>query len=204
MTVTQVMGDLGRLRLACYQRRVALAWPAKLLLAFGMAALTGLAAQVRIPLPFTPVPITGQLFAVLLSGALLGGAWGGISQVLYVGLGAVGVPWFSGLAGGMPLGPTAGYLMGFIPAAALIGAVSDRFVFTRYFGPQVTLMMLAVAVDYVCGAVGFMFLTGMGFHDALLLGVLPFVVFDLGKALAAAAVAWVVLPKGEANRAAED
>ncbi|HJW88180.1 MAG TPA: biotin transporter BioY, partial [Dehalococcoidia bacterium] len=72
----------------------------KVLLALGVAGLTGLAAQVRIPLPWSPVPITAQTFVVLLSGVMLGRWWGGASLALYAGLGALGVPWFNGWTGG--------------------------------------------------------------------------------------------------------
>ncbi len=65
----------------------------KIILAFAMACFTGIAAQVRIPLPWTPVPISAQTFAVLLSGVLLGGWYGGLSQVFYIGAGVAGVPY---------------------------------------------------------------------------------------------------------------
>ncbi|MFA4991708.1 MAG: biotin transporter BioY, partial [Candidatus Omnitrophota bacterium] len=88
----------------------------KFILAFGMAGLTGILAQLRIMLPWTPVPITGQTLAVLLAGVLLGRSWGGISQVIYVVLGVAGIPWFNGFAGGygVLLTPSGGYLLGFI------------------------------------------------------------------------------------------
>ena len=72
----------------------------KIGLALGMAGITGLFAQIRIPLGFTPVPITGQVFAVLLSGVLLGSGFGAMSQVMYIALGACGVPLFQGWNGG--------------------------------------------------------------------------------------------------------
>jgi biotin transport system substrate-specific component len=182
-------------RVGCYVWPREIAWTKKVGLALVMAALTGLAAQVRIPLPFTPVPATGQVFAVLLSGVLLGGAWGGLSQTLYVALGVAGVPWFSGWAAGMPVGPTAGYLMGFIPAAALVGWLSDRLVWARCFAPQVALMMLGVAIIYVFGAIGFSLSTGAGLAKTIALAVVPFLAIDLCKAVAAAALSSALLPK---------
>ena len=184
-----------QLRVDCHVWPRELAWPKKVGLALTMAALTGLAAQVRVPLPFTPVPATGQVFAVLLSGVLLGGAWGGLSQTLYVALGAAGVPWFSGWAAGMPLGPTAGYLMGFIAAAMLVGWLSDRFVRARFFAPQVALMVLGVAIIHTFGAIGFSLSTNAGLEATLRLAVLPFIAIDLAKAVAAAAISSALLPK---------
>lgn len=98
------------------------------LLTVGFALLTAAAAQVRIPLPFTPVPITGQTFAVLLSGAALGATWGGASQLLYVLMGAVGLPFFAGGQGGLTYatGATAGYLVGFIVAAVVVGYLAEH------------------------------------------------------------------------------
>jgi len=88
-----------------------------------MACVTGLLAQIKISLPWTPVPITGQTFAVLLTGVLLGRWWGGISQVIYVVMGVVGIPWFAGLSGGYSalIGPSGGYIIGFILAALFLG-----------------------------------------------------------------------------------
>ena len=89
-------------------------------LVVGFALFTALMAQIEFPLWFTPVPITGQTFAVLLAGAALGWRAGLASQALYVGLGAVGLPFYSGGDGGWNVvtGATGGYLVGFIAAAA--------------------------------------------------------------------------------------
>lgn len=97
-------------------------------LTIGFALLTAVAAQVRIALPFTPVPITGQTFAVLLSGAALGATWGSASQLLYVLLGAVGLPFYAGGDSGWNVvtGATGGYLIGFIVAAFVVGSLAER------------------------------------------------------------------------------
>jgi biotin transport system substrate-specific component len=94
----------------------------------GGALLTALAAQIEIPLWFTPVPITGQTFAVLLVGAALGWRAGAASQLLYVALGAAGLPFYSGGDGGWEVvtGATGGYLLGFVAAAALVGLLAER------------------------------------------------------------------------------
>ena len=95
-------------------------------LVIGFALLTALAAQIVIPLPFTPVPITGQTFVVLLAGAGLGATAGAASQGLYVLLGAVGLPFYAGGASGWTVarGATGGYLIGFIVAAWIVGALA--------------------------------------------------------------------------------
>ncbi|PSQ57916.1 biotin transporter BioY [Halobacteriales archaeon SW_7_71_33] len=175
-------------------------------LALALAALTGLAAQVRIPLPFTPVPITLQTFAVLLTGVLLGARWGGASQGLYAGLGVAGVPWFAGWSAGLGrlFGPTGGYVLGFVLAATLVGFLTDRY--TRAREPAGLLAVLFVANFAVVYGVGLPWLygwlalvreTSLTLVGVLELGLLPFVLGDLAKLLAAAGVGWVLSPGDE-------
>ncbi|MCK4969289.1 MAG: biotin transporter BioY, partial [Thermoplasmata archaeon] len=92
-----------------------------LMLAFIFACLTGLGAFMRVYTPWTPVPFTAQVFFVLLSGTVLGSRYGGLSQMMYVLLGVLGVPWFAGGEGGYDyvVGATGGYLVGFVLAASL-------------------------------------------------------------------------------------
>jgi len=185
------------LRLRAFRWRCELGVAGKVSLALGMAALTGLMAQVRLPLPFTPVPVTGQVFAVLLAGALLGGTYGGLSQAVYVALGAAGLPWFAGQSGGLGAltGVTGGYLVGFVPAAVLIGRLSERYLWARRFWPQFGLMMLGVGVIYACGALQLSLVLGTGPGRTLQLAVLPFVAVDVVKAFGAAALGAALLPK---------
>src|SRR3989304_2444815 len=123
----------------------------KFVLALGFACLTGLVAQVRFYLPYTPVPVTGQVFAVLLSGVILGKWYGGLSQGLYAGIGAAGIPWFNGLKGGLDVlsGVTGGYIIGFIAAALVIGWFTDRYVRSRSFIGMFSLMLLGIAIIYL-------------------------------------------------------
>ena len=98
------------------------------ILVVGFALLTALAAQISIPLGFTPVPITGQTFAVLLAGGTLGATRGAASQFLYIALGAIGLPFYADGRGGWDVatGSTAGYLVGFVIAAGLVGLLAER------------------------------------------------------------------------------
>jgi biotin transport system substrate-specific component len=98
------------------------------ILVVGFALLTALAAQISIPLGFTPVPITGQTFAVLLAGGALGATRGAASQFLYIALGAIGFPFYADGQGGWDVatGSTAGYLVGFVIAAGVVGLLAER------------------------------------------------------------------------------
>jgi biotin transport system substrate-specific component len=204
-SIAQVLPAYRAWRYRVYSWRRELSIAKKAALAFGMAALTGLAAQVRLPLPFTPVPITGQTFAVLLAGVMLGGFYGGLSQVIYVGLGAGGVPWFAGLSGGFGIltGATGGYLAGFIVAAALIGFVCDRCPGARRFWPQLGLMAVGSVIIYACGAFYLSRVIHSSLARTLELGVWPFVPGDAVKAFAAACLSTALLPKAS-DRSASD
>ncbi|MGC9318539.1 MAG: biotin transporter BioY [Armatimonadota bacterium] len=149
----------------------------------GAALATALAAHVRIPLPFSPVPVTLQTMVVLLSGAMLGAAGGTLSQVLYLALGIAGVATF---AGGALTGVTGGYLLGFAAAAGIVGAVARR-----------TESMVAVGAAMVAGEVAILGLGaawlahvgGLSAGQAVAVGLLPFVPGDAIK-LAAALGLW--------------
>jgi biotin transport system substrate-specific component len=157
------------------------------LLVLGAAALTALAAQWEIHLPFTPVPITGQTFAVLLTGAALGPALGAAGQVLYVGAGAVGLPVYAGGAAGWDEARavgTTGYLIGFIVAAALVGYLAERRQ-DRTFPTMFTAFIAGSFVIYVFGVIGLMLTFDMSISDAIAAGVVPFVLGDIIKAAAA-------------------
>jgi len=170
----------------------------KVLLAFGFACLTGILAQIRFYLPYTPVPVTGQVFAVLLSGVLLGRWYGGMSQVFYAGFGAAGVPWFNGLKGGMDVlnGVTGGFIIGFIAAALIIGWFTDRYLRSRSFKGMFLLMLLGIAVIYLFGVIQLSFVLKVNAWRAIELGAIPFIGADVFKALIAAAIARAVIPRG--------
>ena len=128
----------------------------KFVIAFVMASVTGLLALIRIHLPFTPVPITGQVLGVLLSGVVCGGLFGSISQIIYVVLGIAGVPWFAGgttCSWTIFIQPTGGYLIGFIVAPLIIGRYTERYISARSFLSQIKFMMMGVGIIYLFGAV---------------------------------------------------
>ena len=157
-----------------------------LVLVVAAAALTAMAAQIRIPLPFTPVPITGQTFAVLLTGAALGWRLGAAGQLLYVAIGALGAPVFTDGAGGIEVisGATGGYLVGFIFAAAMVGRMAEGRQ-DRTFSTMFTAFILGSAVIYVFGVTGLMAATGWPLVEAVEKGVVPFLLGDIVKAAAA-------------------
>lgn len=153
-------------------------------LVVGGAGLTALAARVSIPLPFTPVPLTLQTFAVLLVGASLGTVRGLAAMLLYLAAGVAGAPVFSGGSSGAG-GASFGYVVGFVLAAALVGRLAERGA-TR--GPLRTagVMILGNLAIYAVGVPWLMVVLNVGLTKALALGVVPFLVGDLLKVAVAA------------------
>jgi len=153
-----------------------------------LAAASAVAAHVRIPLPLSPVPITLQTGVVLVAGATLGIA-GGVSQMLYLAVGLLGAPVFA--ARGGIAGPTVGYIIGFVPAAMVVGwAARGGWQLRRLAGG----MLAATVLIYACGVVGLVFTTGIGWSAAIATGVLPFLPGDLLKLAGALAVSRVSIP----------
>ncbi len=148
------------------------------------AVLTALTARVSIPLPFTPVPITLQVLAVLLAGLTLGARAGAASQLAYLAAIVAGLPLTAKGLGGIAafLSPTAGYLLAFAPAAFVVGTLARP-------GWRTWLAMLAgIGVIYLGGASWLAVWLGGDWGKAWSLGVAPFVGVDLAKAVIAAAV----------------
>lgn len=162
-------------------------------LVVGGALLTALAAQVSIPLGFTPVPLTGQTFAVLLVAAALGSRMSVASQALYWVMGAIGLPFYAGGRGGWSdaTGSTLGYFVGFLCASAFVGYLAERGQ-DRRFATSITAMLAGTAVIYVCGVswlawhLDLPFYAGNG-KDAFTFGLAPFIPGDIVKLLCAAA-----------------
>ncbi len=176
----------------------------KIVFSFLMACITGLMAQIVIPLPWTPVPITAQTFAVLCSGLFLGKKYGCLSQILYVVLGIAFIPWFGGMTGGLNvvLGSTGGYLIGFIIASYFIGYITEKYATARNFTRMFAVISIAnFALIYIPGLIGlavWAYLTQgtvLGVVDLLLMGLVPFIFGDLIKIAGTAGLSKVFLPK---------
>jgi biotin transport system substrate-specific component len=169
-----------------------------------MAAFTAVAAQIAIPLE--PVPFTLQVLAVVLTGLLLGPRYGALAMAIYLLVGAVGIPVFSGFRGGLGilLGDTGGYLLAYPLAAALAGVAAGAVANAPRRRALIVGFLwgsLALAVIYALGAAWLMVLAGLSPGAALVAGVLPFVVFDLIKVGLANLVAVAVAPAIAASRA---
>ena len=166
----------------------------------GGSLLLALCAQIRIPLPFTPVPITGQTFAVLLLPVVLGGWRGPAAVAAYLAQGALGLPFFAGGAAGVAAlaGPTGGYLVGFLVAAVVIAVLAGPGGGSR---ARAALAMLAgnVAI-YLCGVPWLARFVDGGLVAAVALGMTPFLIGDAIKLIAALAL---VPPAGSAERGSE-
>ncbi len=187
----------------------------KMMLTALFTAITAVCAMISIPLPFTPVPINMATLAIFMAGGLLGWKYGSLSQIVYVLLGAMGAPIFSGFRGGLGhlVGPTGGYLLGYIVAAFLVGVIVDlamkgqsglgklnpvkdkdpskpdsafkktgNFVMTAIL---VSAMIVGLSSCYILGTAWFMHVTGTNLGAALVSCVVPFLIGDGLKILAA-------------------
>ncbi|MFF4606369.1 biotin transporter BioY [Streptomyces sp. NPDC001339] len=148
-------------------------------LVVGGAALTGLAAQIALPLPGSPVPVTGQTFAALLVGTSLGAGRGLLALALYALAGLAGVPWFAGGTSGT--GATLGYVVGMVLAAGLVGALARRGGDRGVLRTAVT-MAAGTAVIYGVGVPCLALSTGMSLGQAAAVGLVPFLIGDALKA----------------------
>ena len=176
----------------------------KILMSLLMACFTGIMAQIIIPLPWTPVPVTAQTFAVLTAGLLLGKKYGVLSQLLYIILGVAFIPWFGGMTGGLEalLGSTGGYLIGFLIASYFIGYISEKYADARNFRKMSVVIGIAnFALIYIPGLAGlaiWSYVTQgalLGIPELLIMGFVPFIIGDIVKILSASAVSKVFLPK---------
>jgi biotin transport system substrate-specific component len=178
-------------------RRSARYYDLSLILAFSF--FIALLAQAAIPLPFSPVPITGQTLGVLLAGLLLGSRRGAACLLVYLAEGALGLPVFAGGTAGpaVLVGPTAGYLAGFVLAAYLVGRMAERG-WDRSYGGTFLAMLLGNLAIYACGVTWLALYLG-DFGRALVGGLLPFIPGDLLKILLAVALlptGWRLLGRG--------
>ncbi len=163
-------------------------------LVIGGTVVVSAAAQVVIPLWFTPVPLSLSTFGVLMVGAALGPGRAAASLLLYAALGLAGVPVFAGFTSGFA-SVSFGYVLGYILAAVAVGALARRSADRRV----VTAALMAVvgsSLVYAAGVPWLIVSLNVGWREGLTLGVLPFLVGDVLKAVAAAAclpLAWKVV-----------
>ena len=201
----ELVAVINRTKYDFFRWRYELTIPKKLLLALGAACLVGLLAQVRIYIPWTPVPITGQTFAALLAGVVMGRWWGGVSMAIYAGLGFAGVPWFNGLTSGITA--TGGYIIGFILAALFLGYFTDRYVKARRFLSMLGLMLFAsLVIIYLPGLIwlgiwlNLVSGTPTAIPAVIAMGAAPFIVGDIFKSVLAAVAAKATTPKEDYSR----
>lgn len=148
------------------------------------ASITAVLSQISIPLPFTTIPLTMQVFAIMLSGILLGPKLGTISQIIYVLLGSIGIPVFAQMSGGMGivLGPTGGFILSFPLIALIVGYFSKKY----KSKPMVFIgMIIGLIISYTIGTLQFCFVTDMTFMAGLMACVIPFVAVDILKIILA-------------------
>jgi len=201
MEITLYIDKYKNMRYNFFKWRYETKYVNKLFLAFGFALLTAILAQVKFYLPGNAlVPITGQTFAVLLAGVILG-RWGGISQCIYVGLGAMGLPWFANVTGS-----TIGYLIGFIIAAFFLGFITDKYIKLRRFSSMLLLMLFTTFVlIYIPGLTYlYFYMSSLGVSlnilELLSVAVIPFIAGDIIKAVSAASIAKAITPKRSYGR----
>lgn len=165
----------------------------------GLVGLTAVSAQIALPLPFTPVPLTLQTFAVLAGAAALGAERAVIAQVSYIVLALAGLPILAGGASGATkvMGATGGYLVGFVIASYLVGKIAERGA-TVKVRSTVLAYAIGTAVIYTLGVLWLAQFTGNNLAWAIANGVVPFLIGDAIKAIAAGAVlptAWKLTSK---------
>lgn len=156
------------------------------------AAIIGVLAQLIIPLPFSPVPITGQTLAIGLAATILGARYGTISVLLYLVIGATGVPVFAEFSGGISklVGPTGGYLVGFIPAAFIIGLYLEKTKFTIFHA--IIGNTIGMIITLIFGTVWLKIAADLSWTAAFISGFTPFLILGFIKAALASWIGIIV------------
>ena len=139
--------------------------------------------RIRIAIPISPVPITGQTFVVLLAGLVLGSTFGAVSMLMYLFIGMSGLPFFSAGVAGLAIlkSPTIGYIIGFFLAANVIG---------RFANKPIIGIALGSLLIYICGVIGLILIINTSVSNAITIGVVPFIIGDVIKSILAVAVAY--------------
>lgn len=152
----------------------------ELILCSIFAAFISIFAQISVPLPFTTVPLTLQVFAIAMTGIILGSRCGFISVLIYLLLGGIGLPIFSNFSGGIAIlvGPTGGYLLGFPLMAFIIGYFREKF---NYSNTLIIGLLFGLLIDYTTGTLMFSAISGNTIYQSLVYCVIPFIFTDLLK-----------------------
>lgn len=152
-----------------------------MILAAFFASLTAVLAYISIPLPFSPVPVTGQTAGVMLAGYLLTGGQALLSQIIYILMGVIGIPVFSGGRAGIGIlaGPSGGFIWGFLPAAYFLGRKlrGNQSKYKKFF----VLLVGGILLIYFFGAVQMMIVLDLGLGEVLVSGLLPYIPGDIFK-----------------------
>jgi len=159
-----------------------------LILCAVFAAITAVTSGLVIPLPFTPVPMTLATLSVMLTGGFLGSKYGSVSMIVYVLLGCFGAPVFSGYTGGLDklVGPTGGYLIGYILTAFITGIIIEKINKKNSLYINTAAMALGLSACYILGTLWFMISTGTPLWASLVSCVFPFLIGDVLKIIAGA------------------
>ena len=176
--MTEIVKGWDRLWERYYEVFLSLSAVKKLAMAGLFALLTAISAQIYVPLPFTPVPVTGQVFVVLLCGILLGKTTGGLSQVIYLIGGMTGINWFYGASYGI-LRPTTGYIAGFVLASYFVGLITEK---KRTKLQMLYSMFSGIGIIHLCGMIWLASFLKISMYKAFIIGSLPFIPFDIVKA----------------------
>ncbi len=155
------------------------------------SALTGILAWIKVPLPFTPVPISAQTFGVMISGLVLPPPLAALSQLIYILLGLLGLPVFSGGQSGLGTlaGPTGGYIIGFIPAAFVISFLIKKYNPKTFWSHSLILTLGSIVIIYFTGVLQLILVTGISPMQALISGVFSFLIGDFLKVIIGARLA---------------
>lgn len=164
---------------------------ANIVIALSGSILLALLARLSIPVPFSPIPITGQTIGILFLGALLGSRIGTLTVIMYIFEGLIGLPVFAGGTMGFLylLGPTGGYLIGFIPAVYLVGYLSERN-WTNNFTSAFLTMIIGTSVIFIFG-ISWLAVTA-GFETALAIGLYPYLPGAAVKIILATAIIYSI------------
>lgn len=158
------------------------------------AAITSILSQISIPIPFTTVPLTMQIFSVALTGMVLGSKRGFISIMIYLILGAIGIPVFAQMSGGIAVlvGPTGGFLLGCPFMAFIVGLVCEKSSSKIHI---MLSMIVGLIVIYIIGTIMFSLITKSSLYQSLLACVLPFVLVDIIKLILAVSVGTTIVKR---------